>query len=519
VRTNKREENFIPKERGSLPRVLLLDFASDVIENLKESKFQVFEGKSGFVDGIQNFPIDSSEIEIIFWDISNCQFNKFIESQGMEPEDRLSIPPEDYMSNSETDVIHISKKSLYDYFKQVRTKEGFIGIFFGEYEIYDTKKLSGILGLEDFSVYNGGFATFGFDLEERYCQRIELQRMKDDFFYNFFNRFFQNDKDLKFAIKWKSETIVNRSVATNKYITILSQGQSKLYKKDVEQKIVKFYFNDEDNNHYAVFAYDQILISPKIKKFADAILCLLQDILPNICNADIYPDLQTFKWLQDDFFKPREVKKGEIELSLFKKDYEKNLLAREVKIKNIENQYTYLHRMLYSDDSDIFKKGEKLKDIVKQILEKDLSFKNVFDMDEERQNQSLALKEDLKIGDDILIEVKGTERGAKASWVDEFRARAFQYCSASNIRNKNLKLILVFNHERRKDPRERHKPFENDPELLKSSENGNISLMPIFELYKMIMDIKEGYITEDAGREIILQSKGMFEYTRKHKNE
>jgi len=508
VNPDKPEEKFIPQERGSLPRVLLLDFNPKVKEELEKSKFQIFEGKSGFVDGIQNFLRDSSEIEIIFWDISACNFDNYEEIDWNRLRNKLFQPPQNSIKSSENDTIQISKKSLYDYFKQIRKKGGFIGVFLGnEYIDRDSsEKLSLILGLSDFPCRKArAFSTYGFYLSNRYAQNITLNKKTEyDLFYNFFNRFVHYD-DLKFIINWMSAVFSNDM-----------EGYVEEEQKEI--KIARFYFDDEDNNHYAVFAYDQILISPKIRKLSDAILCLLQDILPNICNTEIYPDLQTFRWLQDNFFKPHKVKKEEIEFSLFKKDYEKNLLAREEKIKNIENQYTYLHKMLYSDDSDLFKKSEKLKDIVKQILEQDLKFKKVIDMDKEREIQGLALKEDLRIGDKILIEVKGTEKGAKASWIKEFRAHAFQYCSASDIVIKDLKLVLIFNHERRKDPRERSRPFDNDPELLKSCKSENILFIPVFELYKMIMDVKEGYFTEDSGREIIRQSKGLFEYTRKHEN-
>ena len=74
------------------------------------------------------------------------------------------------------------------------------------------------------------------------------------------------------------------------------------------------------------------------------------------------------------------------------------------------------------------------------------------------------------------------------------------------------KAETIFNHERRKDPRERTEPFLNDPEFMKSCEKDDISLIPVFELYKIVTDIKKGKLSQKEVQEKILNLKGLFKY-------
>jgi hypothetical protein len=87
-----------------------------------------------------------------------------------------------------------------------------------------------------------------------------------------------------------------------------------------------------------------------------------------------------------------------------------------------------------------------------------------------------------------------------------------QYCKATGVSISELKQILIFNHERRKDPRERTEPFLNNPEFIKSCEKDDISLIPVFELYKIVIDIKKGKISQKEAQGKILNSKGLFKY-------
>lgn len=462
----KETVSFIPKEGGSLPRVLLLDCNDSVFQSVKRAGYQVFQGKSGFVDRKREIPRDSSEIEIIFWDVSEMKSRYVAEYEN-----------EEYFIFTKNDKLGISGKNLPNFFSQVINKGGFVAVFFGNNTPY-TPAISYSLGLLR---YNQN----GFSIEQRYTHQVNLikdEEEEEDLFFLFFKRFVK-DENIKFIIKWHSNVVDT-----------------------------KFYFMDEDGNEYAIVAWNEILISPYIENLDEAILFLLQDVLPYICDENIYPDLYKYKWLEDEFFKFPEIKKAEEEIVTLKRDYQKNIQDKELELQNEKKEISYLYEMLYKDDSDLFPEDEKLKDIIKKVLEKDIGFQDVTDIDKERKKEGLALKEDLRIGDNIFIEVKGTERGAKVNWVKDLAKHIQQYCIVTKTDLLNLKQILIFNHERRRDPQERSEPFANDPEFLKSCEAEKISLIPVFELFKIAIDLRNNKISQSDAQEKILGSTGLFVY-------
>jgi len=461
----KKTVSFIPKERGSLPRVLLLDCSEEMFRMLRNSGFQVFQGKSGLVDGEREIPRDSSEVEIIFWD-----------TDRIKPE-HIYAYLYSTIKSSQSDNLRISGKTLRIFFDQIMRKGGFISVFLGNTVFPNTDEvISHHLGLD-----RGN--SRGFRIKSRYTHRVDFLRDNEkDLFIPFFSQF-TKEKKLNFFIEWYSN---------------LANTQ--------------FYFKDEDNNKYAVVAWNKILISPKIDNLGKAALFLLQDVLPNICDENIYPDLYKYSWLKEEFFKFPEIKKIEKKIQTIKREYLNKIQKQKVELQEKIEELSYLYEMLYKDDSPLFPKGERLKDVIKKILKEDLGFKKVVDIDKERKKKGLALKEDLRIGDNNFIEVKGTETGAKANWIKDLAKHVNHYCIANKINLTEIKQILIFNHERRKDPRERSKPFANDPELLKRCEEDNISLIPVFELFKVVIDFKNNKLSQKTAQKKLLDSKGLFVY-------
>jgi hypothetical protein len=475
------KKEFIPKERGSLPRVLLLDFDKKVSEKIsEESKFQIFEGKTGMVDGERLFPRDSSEIEIIFLDIGKWD-GKYITEDYGSPFKSYHVDPREI---SDLDTLKISKKDTKTFFSQVIMKGGCIVIFLG-----DTTHLADVL-VNDF-LCSKELNIYNLSLHKRYSTSIKLKPHSDeDFYYNFFNRFIADD-DIKYYID---------IVAINK------------------KNIGLWYFKDEHDNGYAVVATGvkpggttgRLIISPKIKHLDKAVLSLLQDVFPVACDENIYPDLQSFKWLQGEVYVFPEVIEQDKRIEVLTKEYNVKLDKEKENLNSIKDKYSYLHEMLYKDDSDLFEEGKKLKDVVKKMFEEDLGFKDVKDMDKIRLKEGLALKEDLVLEGYMFTEIKGTEKGASPGWVDQLGKHVSQYCVATGTDIGKIKQIVVFNHERRRDPQERSEPFKNDPTFLASCKRDKIALIPVFELFKLAKDIKEKKITKETAKAKIVNCEGLF---------
>jgi len=468
---------FIPKERGSLPRILLLDFDDKTEEVLNDNKFQVFSGMSGYKNGKREFPRDSSEIDIVFWDLSKCDFIKIREGHPHESLMAVHMGPikdGTPIASTEKDILRKSGKSTEKYFDQIEKRGGFICLFLGQ-GFVNTDKVARFLG------YHDGL----FSISQRYNHRVELRKDNGDIFYEFFNRFVDEEKVGK-IINWRSNYVG-----------------------------AKFYFEDEDNNHYAVSAWNRILITPFPNNLTKSILYLLQEILPNVCSEDIYPDLHKYKWIQDvknDGFENSDIAKIKKKIIKLESEYIAKQEELEKEIKDKLNDEAYLYELLYKDDSNLFEEGSKLKDIVRRVLEDTLGFSGVVDMDGERAKLGLALKEDLRINDNVFIEVKGTENGAKANWIKDLASHVNDYCYIAKKDIGSLKQILIFNHERKKNPSERSEPYYDNPELVASCKATNKLLIPVFELFKLAFDLKNKKIEKVEAQNLLLNSNGVFSY-------
>lgn len=470
LRETKRE--FIPKERGSLPRVLLLDFDKSAADKIsKESNLQVFEGKTGMVDGERLFPRDSSEIEIIFLDTAKWD-SKYSVKGGNPFEPTYEVRP---TKISSLDTLQVSLKTTEEFFTQVMRKGGAIVIFLGDAEPLGVLK-DELLCLSEANLD-------GLSFSKRYATSLSLEPLfTRDMFYNFFQRFV-NDKDIKYCVNLR-----------------LARAPAQRLR----------YFIDEDDNYHAAVMNGRFIISPKARDLEGAVLFLLQDVFPFVCEEKIYPDLQRFKWLEDKLYTFPEITKQEKRIEALIQEYDAAVAKERESLIGLKKKHLYLQELLYKDDSNSFEEGERLKDIVKRVLEEDLGFKDVRDMDKERLAQGLALKEDLVSEGYIFIEVKGTERGASPGWVDQLARHVKQYCVATETDIGEIKEIVIFNHERRRDPQERSEPFKSDPTFLASCERDKVALVPVFELFKLIMGIKEEKITQEDARTKIVTCGGLF---------
>ena len=467
------KKGFIPKERGSLPRVLLLDFDKKVSEKIsKESKFQIFEGKTGMVDGERLFPRDSSEIEIIFLDIGRWDGKYITEKYGM-PGSSYHVAP---TKISDFDTLKISSKNTRTFFSQVIAKGGSIVIFLGDAAHFAEVLVYDFLCSKELNIGNLIFS-------KRYATSLKLEPYTDeDFYCKFFKRFVM-DEDIKYYIE----------------ITAFA-------KKDIGL----WYFKDEDGNGYAIVANNRLIISPKVRHLDKAVLSLLQDVFPFVCKENIYPDLQRFKWLENKLYVFPEITEQEKRIEVLTQKHNATIDKEKESLNGLKEKYSYLQEMLYKDDSDSFEEGKKLKDVVKKVLEEDLGFKDVKDMDKIRLKEGLALKEDLVLGGYIFTEVKGTEKGASPGWVDQLGKHVSQYCVATGADIGKIKQIIIFNHERRQDPQERSEPFKSDPTFLSSCKRDKIALIPVFELFKLAKDIKEKKITQETAKAKIINCEALF---------
>lgn len=446
---------IIRKEKISKPRILLLDFDSKVVDSITEKGYVTFSGDSGLSGKPTKIKQDPSEFELIFWD---CSKLKIINNIYSDP-----------------DSDSISK--IKPYFDYVKNKGGIITVLLSRNAIvpkHISRTVGYKLGLNARTTVNI-IPPIHSDIEDSHLKPL-LDR-------------FVLDENLKFSIVWADNFVGYKS-----------------------------WFEDEDNNKYISFASPNLLIFPFVKNQVDFILCALQDCFPYLTGENIFPDIHNIVWLNSDEFIYPKIKELNKDINDIQTETNSKIEKIEKEIGILNKETSFLNQALISDDSDAFTDGSKLKDQVIKMF-KILDFK-VKDLDEENKILGQALKEDIQIkdADDYfsIVEVKGTEHGAKASWVrTDLNAHITEFTRLKNIELSKLNSILVFNHERRISPKDRTTPFANDPNLIKYCEQSGILLIPIYELYKLSIAVMTKKITKEDARDSLKKSKGLYNFSKK----
>jgi len=443
---------IISKEKLKKPRILLLDFDLKVVRFLKNEGYNVFAGSSGYSEKKLNIPIHYSELELLFWDCSSVKV-------PTRTYPRLSYLPA---------YVHPGHpyREIEVYSQRIKNKGGIVTLILGR-NISDYDVLSRATG-------------YDFSLKRRLTTTIFPNA--ESVFEPFFERFIR-DENIRFAIEWGGN-LVNYS---------------------------KF-FLDEDGNHHASFS-GNLLILPYIEDKKNAILMLLQDVFPRITDDEIFPSLATYEWLKDKEFAPAPVKAKIKERDYLRKSFEKRKKSLAKKISELEARYFYLRQALIADDSELFPEDKRLKPQVIRML-KVLGFK-VTDIDIKRKVEGKSLAEDLQIEDGkylALGETKGTEGGAKANWAKkDLASNRALYMTAKDLKPSEINSMLIFNHERRIDPRKRSTPFKSDPDLVMYCEKMNITLVPVYQLYLLCNDVLFKGFDKKRARSL-LKKPGLFNY-------
>ena len=458
---------FIPREKEVLPRILLLDFSDEIAQSLADKGYSVFQGSTGLGASPFKLPKHESEIEIIFWDTSTLRDDQNILTVGSG---LLAIG-----TAHGARVFEDIKKVLTRYFARIGNKGGFNGIFLNERQNNMANMiLSDVLGVD-------------FRFVVRRTDTLDLEPHSDeDVWYEFFKRFVL-EGDITYSIDWNSN-----------YMGL------------------KRYFTDEDDKWYALY-FHHIALIPKIadEKKEDALTFLLQDVLPSICDGDdIFPDKYYYRWTNKTEYLPPRVQELKNENARIATESALSIEKNNEDIAAEMEAADYLTNILVADDSNLFPDEKKLGASLHKVLEDDLGF-SVTDVDDMQLEVQESLKEDKWIEDTdgyfALVEIKGTEKGAKANWIrKDLNAHIQEFQVLKGVTNLNS--VLIFNHERRDDPAERGDAFTGDTALLEYCKKSRINLVPVYELFKMVRDVKRGTLSPEDARKMLKENVGLFTY-------
>lgn len=452
--------SIIRREKITKPRILFLDFDSKVVEAITSKGYVTIQGDSGFSGKPFKINHHPSEVEIIFWDCS-----------------KLEQLPRGMYSNPVWD----RAKELLPFFNYVRRRNGMVVVILSQNEAR-SEYISSSTGYE--------FST---------SRRVTTNVIPPDF-----SEIREDNSEPVTYLKPLLERFVTDG---NIKHSIIWQGNQVGYYT---------FYSDEDNNKFVGYDNPGFLIFPYVTHKADFISCALQDCFPYMTGEEIFPDIHNIPWLNADEFIYPEVKILEKTIQGIRQKAHSEIVIVEKEVDLVRGKTSFLNQALISDDSDSFEAEAKLKLQVVKML-KILGF-DVKDLDEENRKAGLALKEDVQVTDKdyfALVEVKGTEKGAKATWVrTDLNAHVTEFSRLRKIDPSKLFSMLVFNHDRRINPIDRSQPFAGDPNLVAYCEVSNITLIPIYELYKLCLAVMTGKVTLEGARSEI-KNPGLYSFTEK----
>jgi hypothetical protein len=429
---------IIRKEKITKPRILFLDFDPMVVDAIEKKGYVTIYGDSGFSGKPTKISQHPSEVEIIYWDCT--KFKELSHKMYFDP-------------------VYDTAKNLIPYFNYVKQKGGIVTVILSKEKAF-SEYISKSIGYDFQTAWRETTNVIPPDFDN--FPEEELGRAR--YLKPLLERFVQ-DENIKHSIVWNDNFVG--------YFP---------------------FFSDEDDNKFVSFNDNGLLIFPFVSLQKDFIISTLQDCFPYITDENIFPDVHNVTWLNDDEFIYPEIKSLENTIRNTRQKAQKEISRVEKKIEVMCKRVSFLNQALIADDSDAFGDEDKLKlQIVKML--KTLGFK-VTDLDEENEKLRQALKEDIQLHDEdyfALVEVKGTERGAKASWVKiDLNAHITEFARIKTIEPHKLASMLIFNHDRRTKPGDRSQPFAGDPDLITYCKESNITLIPIYELYKLCVSVLTG---------------------------
>lgn len=268
----------------------------------------------------------------------------------------------------------------------------------------------------------------------------------------------------------------------------------------------KFYIN---KTHYTVGAYGtqyggsknpsvlKYILLPEFKddvKISLSVLNVLKRISPSLFTTS-----NVQEWLKSDEFIFEEVKTIQKDIEEKNHEWEEFLLLKNQEIENINNKFSFLNKILFTDDEH-FEGEDKLSVNVKKVLEY-IGF-SVESSDEKVQGKK---KEDLVIADPednfkALCEVKGTlNMNPSEGYIGQL----------SNHMRKNsdktLKGLLIVNYDYNTHPFNRVRIYndhenENEEGLFSVDDIGIISTV---DLYRVATDVKKGVLSQADAKKIL----------------
>ncbi|NRT79454.1 hypothetical protein [Clostridium beijerinckii] len=313
--------------------------------------------------------------------------------------------------------------------------------------------------------------------------------------YNVISKRYDNSIELKNMLLELNNSILYKLLGFSTYDLMYENTATDIVGKDI---CSSFYFDCDENN-----------IITKSKRSSKTTSILHDGILITTLELIEYEDiinlLRKAKFIQDKTEIPQWVLNLDMFDDIEQKDVinfnKKTISDCEEKIdiaqKNIDNNNKY--------KSILYTNGEVLVNIVFEMLQQLLNY-DLSEFEDEKKEDFLIKKEDIT----FIGEIKGVTSNVKSEHVSQLDVHLQNYYDAiaeENIQEK-VKSLLIMNHQRSYDLKDRQPVHENQIKL--AERNGSL-IIETYTLLKLFEMLKRSEITSDECTDLFKDRIGLLE--------
>lgn len=245
-----------------------------------------------------------------------------------------------------------------------------------------------------------------------------------------------------------------------------------------------------------------VLLLPQMADKDKFVARLFKDVLPHL-TPHLFPNLEGAKWIHRQEYENPAVLKLEQEKRVLAEEMEKKLTAIEDRISSASAEEKWLQDLLTENDDTLVASVHKTLVV--------FGFKEVVDIDQERDAKGQLRREDLQIRDHsplLVVDIKGIG-GYPA---DEECQQAHKHATLcmKELKRTDIQSLTIINHQRNIPPlnRENRMPFRQ--EILDYADEIEMGLLTTWDLWRLVRSFRRNAWQPDQVKPIFYQ-KGRIE--------
>jgi len=224
----------------------------------------------------------------------------------------------------------------------------------------------------------------------------------------------------------------------------------------------------------------RILILPQISKKPEAIVTLLNEILPDI-SPHLFPHVEGARWVERDEYELNQVLNYKAEKIRVQQKAEKEIEDIDKKILDERARYGFLHGIITQTGTDLVKSVKLCLGFI--------GFKQILDIDEQIQNKNVPaqLQEDLQVHDKsptLLLEIKGISglpREDDTIQIVKYISRRMKEWNRTDVHG-----VSIINHQRNLPALERDNDNVFTEAQIQDATNNDFTLLTTWDLFLLI---------------------------------